>query len=130
MPKKTTKHIKIILIIIGILIIGACTFSAIKWGNIGIIFFMPFILLMSRAEHHTVDVNNTFDHVDNYAIKEIAQREFKIEDTTYIRKITYTAGFDDDNVYEICVYYKKDKKCKKSNSSLGRADTYDYMENK
>ena len=112
MFKKVSKGIKIILIFIGGLILGGCALFAIYVGDITAFIFAPFIFLAMLSEHHTIDVNNTFSYVDNCAIKEIIQREFDIEDTTYIKKITYKEGFDDGRVYDICIHYKKIKNVK------------------
>ena len=42
----------------------------------------------------------------NDGMKETIKKVFLIENDTYIEKIKYKSGFDDEKIYELCVFIK------------------------
>lgn len=84
----------------------------------GIPYFI--IKLLANAQWHTININEHLYEMKNEYFKEIIKREFDLDDETYITKIKYESGFDDGNVYEICVYYDNGEDCIESSSGFGR----------
>lgn len=91
---------------------------------IAIVLLIPvmIVLLMALSEHHIMIVNDNFNNMKDSQIKEVIEKEYKMQKNPYIRVITYQQGFSDGYIYKVCVYYKNKRDCRKSSAPLGEED--------
>lgn len=85
------------------------TLSIISIILIGGIYF-----LLTNINQQTIKIYKNYNNIENIEIKKILKNEFNIDNNTYVRKIKYTRGLDDGNIWKICAYYNKTKKTCKS----------------
>ncbi len=83
-----------------------------------ILFIIIIITSLSNTQWHEMIIKTELNNMTNDGMKETIKKVFSIEGDTYIEKIKYKSGFDDGHIYGLCVYTKKGKRCKTSDSPL------------